>query len=111
VYERNRDELEQIDESERLARVEASVASLQEGYEALLIGYARRLKSGLLGPRVNWRDSEAGKLHSRTNGKKRKLIVIEDDSGDEMMTEPAAKKLAMSAATGDVGGGADAPPA
>ena len=77
LYKHNYDALAQMDHSERIEKLEETIASVQEGYERLLIRVQRSPAQ------TNNKDSDDGKVRSSSRvervAHRRKRTVIEDD--------------------------------
>jgi hypothetical protein len=77
VCARNYEELQEVDEDERVPKLEQSVDALQEQYDQLTEGYLGRVERGLLAER-----QAVGGAAEAAHGVSRKRRII-DDSDDE----------------------------
>jgi histone acetyltransferase 1 len=82
VWSRNWSELGQIEEDQRIPKIESATDSLKEGYEALIEGFERRIDDGFI-------KGAAAAAAAQANGgadrpaTTRKRKVVEEDSEDE----------------------------
>jgi histone acetyltransferase 1 len=99
VYVRNKEDLAEVPENERIAKMESSVDSLQEQYEQLIAGFESRVDSGWLTDAQQANDAASGAERTLVvNGgstKKRKVVESSSDDEDEapakrQATEPIA---------------------
>jgi histone acetyltransferase 1 len=80
VCARNYEELQEVDETERVPKLEQVVDSLQEEYDEIVEGFLAHVERG------NLRD--AGRTTTVVNGASRKRRVIDDDSDTEGRSTP-----------------------
>jgi histone acetyltransferase 1 len=91
VWVRNHEELAQVDEMERVPKVDSAADALLEQYQELIDGFERRLNEGLV--TIEGQATAAGADDSSSakyTGRKRK--IVEEDSDDS--EEAPAKRLA-----------------
>jgi len=96
VYKRNRDQLVQLDEDERIEKLEATLPGLQSEYERILEEFGRiarkvGLKSVGGGVAVNG-NGEGVEVRSSDGKRKRKVIVEDEEDEDEDERTDAKKK-------------------
>jgi histone acetyltransferase 1 len=88
VYIRNKEDLKEIEENERVERVESSVDSLQEHYQQLIESFEKRVDLGYLTDATSSAAGHNGKERTLVvNGgqavRKRKVIESSEDDDDE----------------------------
>jgi histone acetyltransferase 1 len=92
VWVRNHEELAQVDEMDRVPKVDSAADALLEQYQDLIEGFDRRLSEGLV--KIEGQVTSGGAEQSSSSkytGRKRK-VVSEEDSDDS--DEAPAKRLA-----------------
>ncbi|KIW02525.1 uncharacterized protein PV09_06323 [Verruconis gallopava] len=88
LFIRNKDQLMQLDEEERVSKLEATLPSLIDEYEARIDGFATRRRQGFL----DIVKSFCAKAPS-ANGPRKRKVVADDDDEDEEIVPPASKRL------------------
>lgn len=98
VFIRNKEDLAEVAENERIERIESSVDSLQEQYEQLISGFEKRVGSGFLTDIPQAKDAAGGaERRVVVNGgstKKRKVIESSDDEDEAPAKRQATEPLA-----------------
>jgi histone acetyltransferase 1 len=90
VFLRNKEELQEFDESERIERIESSVDSLLEHYVQLIEGFEKRVDRGWLKD-ARQENSQTGAGRTLVNGAPRKRKVVESSESED---EPSTKRQA-----------------
>ena len=99
IFMKNRDQLLQIDEAERVGKVEETVAGVEDEYVERIDGYRHRVDRGLeeimetLGA-----ERQAGEGAASSTGqsrRKRKVIGDDEDEGEAEKTTPVGKKMRL----------------
>jgi histone acetyltransferase 1 len=88
VFVRNYEELQEVEETERVPKLEQAVDSLQEEYDELTEGFLARVDLGYLNAPLGRHAAAAGRTTDAANGASRKKRVIEDDSETEGQLTP-----------------------
>jgi histone acetyltransferase 1 len=88
VYLRNYEELQDIDESERVPKLDQIVDSLQEQYDQLTEGFLARVERGLLSAAPKRQAAAVDGKVGAANGASRKRRIIEDDSDTDGRSTP-----------------------
>jgi histone acetyltransferase 1 len=88
VCERNYEELQELEETERVPRLEQVVDSLQEEYDELTSGFLDRVELGYLNAPLERQTVAVGRTADAANGASRKRRIIEDDSDTEGRSTP-----------------------
>ena len=87
----------QLDASERVPKLEETLAGLQEEYERLLRGFERRRADGLLpattGVEREGEENGSAKEALSVRRKKRKVVREEDESSEEDGSRTPLKKV------------------
>lgn len=97
VYKQNKDTLIQIDQPDRIEKLNESVTSVEEEYEQLLGQFEAQMEKLRLREEEGEGTGKNGDMKGSTTGNraKRKVIVEEDDDEDDRDVDsgPEAKKV------------------
>jgi histone acetyltransferase 1 len=91
VFMKNRDQLLQIDEDERVGKVEDTLGGLQEEYKERIEKFERRMRKGLadvIDMLAGEQPSNGGAAPSSGGAKRNKRKVVDDEDDDDEEEEP-----------------------